>query len=298
MAGDPAAASNDRRRSQGTPAKRPFWKMEIGRKSAAVDDHVVHETFVPSLPAVNLLPQAVKDSMAIGKIIRGLVVVGVLMVAVFGGIWYLQGTQIADAEARVDLATAENARLQKDVQALAPVKQMYEQITRLQDVVTSTLASQPQAAVVIDRLAAAGEAASAGGPPIELTSATVSYSGIPEEGDELNACPNPDPFGTDATIGCLTFNATAASREQVSALLRALEADPLFVGPYVTSTTATPTDGGKNAPPQVVAFSGSAGVSLTALETALTPEQIEAILTPPTPEPSASASPDAEAGTS
>lgn len=300
-AADPAPAPS--RRKARKQAKKSLWQMDLsslGKKESQEDlqERIERPPFEPTLPQVNLLPQQVKDSMAIARIRTWAIAAMAAIVLVGGALWWLQGSTIERAEADLAAATAENSRLRTDLEALAPVKQMYEQITRLQDVVTSTMASQPQAAVVIDRLAKAG--AAAGGGDITFSSVDVTYQGIPAPGGTLNPCPNPDPFGTDITIGCLTFSANAGSREQVSALLRALEADPLFLGPYVTSTTTTEVTAGAqgNRTETVVAFSGSAGVSLEALQTALTPEQVDALLKPPTPDPTTSASPAAEGGAS
>ena len=263
----------------------------IGRKDADqnLQDRIERPPFQPTLPQVNLLPQQVRDAMAVRRIRGWTLAVLVILVLGVGGLWWLQGSTITRAEADLAAASAENTRLRQDLEALAPVKQMYEQITRLQGVVTSTLASQPEAAVVFDRLGAA--AAAAGGNDIVLSNAEVNYTGLPQPGGTLNPCPNPDPFGSDVTIGCLTFSATATSRDQVSTLLRELDADPLFVGPYVTSTSITALEEG----PDSVAFTGSAGISLEALRTQLTAEQIAALTAPP--QPTASATPSPEAGT-
>jgi Tfp pilus assembly protein PilN len=284
----PPAPSRRRARKQ---AKKSLWQMDlssIGKKDADADlqDRIERPPFQPTLPQVNLLPQKIVDATAVRRIRRWAIAAVALLVLAVGGIWWLQGSTITRAEADLAAATAENTRLRAELESLTPVKQMYEQITRLQGVVTTTLASQPEAAVVLARLGDAAQAA--GGPDIVLSNAEVNYSGIPEAGGLLNPCPNPDPFGTDITVGCLSFTATAGSRQQVSALLREMAADPLFVGPYVTSSSVTALEGGQDS----VAFSGSAGVSLEALRTQLTPEQVEALLAPPPPP--APASPAAE----
>ena len=293
-----AAPTPGRRRAR-KQEKKSLWQMDlssIGKKddAQAFEDRIERPPFEPTLPQVNLLPQQVRDSMSMGRIRNWSIAAIAALLVLAGGLWWLQGSTIERAEADLAAATAENTRLRDDVAALAPVKQMYEQITRLQEIVTTTLASNPQAAVVIDRLAQAGTAEGVG--DIAFTSVDVAYGGIPEPGEAINPCPNPDPFGTDITIGCLTFAANADNRDQVSALLRALEADPLFVGPFVTSTTATEVAAGAegNRTERVVAFSGTAGVSLEGLETLLTPEQVEAILNPPKPEATSEASPSAE----
>lgn len=281
----PTPAPAPRRRAR-KAEKKSVWQMELGTKKAkeVEEEQIERPPFVPTLPQVNLLPEQVRDSLAIAKIRKGLIVAAVLVLAAAGGLWWLQGSQISQAESTLAAAQAENQQLQADLEALAPVKQMYDQITKLQDLVTSTLAAQPQAALVIERLAAAGEAA--GGNDIDFANAAVTYTGIPAPGGELNPCPNPNPFDVEVTVGCLTFSATAADRAQVSELLRLMEADPLFVGPYVTNSTVTDLEGAADS----VAFAGSAGISVDALATALTPEQLEAILTPPAPEPAPTAS--------
>ena len=294
---DTASDPKPGRRPSKRAEKKSLWQMDlssIGKKDeAAADEQVEHAPFVATLPGVNLLPQAVRDSVAVSKVRRWFVLGIVLIALVTGALWWLQGSTIAKAESDLAAATAQNTKLRTDLEALGPVKQMYEQITRLQNLVTTTMASQPEAALVIQSLSDAAQRA--GGDAIAFTGADITYTGIPAAGDELNICPDPDPFDSDVTIGCLTFNATAETREEVSALLRELEADPLFLGPYVTSTTATEIatgpDGKKTR--ALVAFSGSAGVSLEALKTKLTPEQIQELLTPPKPEPSATASPAA-----
>lgn len=272
------AKGKDRKSAKG---KKSFWQMELGKKkdaSLAVDE-VEHPPFVPTLPRVNLLPPAILQSVAMRKVRRNLVAVALLLVVAVGGIWYLQGSRIADAEARLAVAQSEGDDLQAQVEALAPITVLATALENQKALVDATLASQPQAALVVLRLAEAGQEASDGGG-IDFSNVGVTYQGIPAAGGSLNSCPNPDPFGTEATIGCITFNANAGDRQQVSRLLEVLEADPLFVGPYVTSTSVTlAEDGGASG----VTFAGTAGVSLDGLETLLTPEQIEALLTPPQP---------------
>ncbi len=263
---------------KGSKPKKSFWQMELGRKKGAdlADEEVEHPPFVASLPRVNLLPTAVRESLAMRKVRRVLLAVVLLLAVVAGGVWYLQGSRISDAEQRLADARAESGQLQDQMAALAPITVLATALENQKALVDATLAGQPQSAVVIDRLEASGRAASDTGG-IGFSNVGVTYQGVPAAGGPLNPCPNPDPFGTEATIGCLTFNATASNRQEVSRLLEVLEADTLFVGPYVTSTALTLDDVGGTSG---VTFSGTAGVSLEGLETALTPEQVEAIVNP------------------
>lgn len=266
--------------AKGKKAKKPFWQMELGKKKGAdlTDEEVEHPPFVPTLPRVNLLPPAIRQSIAMRKLARNLIVVVLLVVVAFAGIWYLQGSRIADAEARLADAQVEGSKLQAQVEALAPITILADSLAAQKALVESTLASQPQASVVIQKLNEDGRQA-AGGKGLDFSNISITYQGIPPAGGPFNPCPNPNPFGVEITMGCITFNATASDRQQVSRLLEVMDADPMFVGPYVTSTAVSLDEKGKSA----VTFSGTAGVSLDALETALTQEQIDAILTPPQP---------------
>jgi type IV pilus assembly protein PilN len=277
----PVPAKAKDRDKKGTKAKKPFWQMELGRKKGAAldDEEVEHPPFAPTLPRVNLLPPAIRQSVALRKVRRNLVAVVVLLVIAVAGVWYLQGARIAEAEDRLAVAEAEGDDLQAQVAALAPITVLATALENQKALVDATLASQPQSALVISQLAEAGREA-ADGNGITFSNVGVTYEGIPAAGGTLNPCPNPDPFGTEATIGCITFNANAGDRTQVSRLLEVLEADPLFVGPYVTTTSVTlAEEGGATG----VTFAGTAGVSLDGLQTLLTPEQIEALNAPPEP---------------
>ena len=117
---------------------------------------------------------------------------------------------------------------------------------------------------------------------MQFTTLSVAYRGIPAPGEPPNECPNPNPFDNMVAIGCLEFSATAKDRAQVSELLLSLEADPFFIGPYVSNTTSGGDAG-------VITFTGSAAISTDALVTPLSKDQIDAILAPtPSPSPGAS----------
>jgi hypothetical protein len=283
MSSPPVAPSPGRPRKKGKE-KKSLLQMDLssfGRRSSAADDEVEHEPFEPALPHVNLLPASIRQAESLRRVRRVLIVVGIVIALAAGGLWYVQGNQIAEAEASLASAQAENRELEAKVAALAPVKTFYTQLTAQGGLVDTAMASQPRVAEIVGRL---DQAAAAAGIK-EITDINLDFGGIPAPGaDTLNACETPDPFGTDITMGCMTFNATAADRDQVAALLRLLEADSVFVGPYVNSTTF----GTDPAKPDL-AFSGSVGVSLDGLETPLTEDQVAAITAPPAPTPTPTA---------
>jgi len=277
----------------GSPWQADISELFRRRKSSTGVDVLTRPPFVATLPQVDLLPASVRDAMRRARVRRYFVLLALLILVVSAGVWFLQSDRIAIAERAVADATATNESVRRDLEALAPVRQMDEQISQLTDVVTQTLAAQPRAAAVVERILQAGRAA--GGRSVAFSTIDVVYGGIPQPGSTLNDCPNPDPFNATITIGCATFSASMESRDDVATLLRLLEADPLFVGPYVTTSTATTIEGEGD----VVSFTGSAGVSTEGLETPLTQEQIDAILAPPepateTPAPDATPAPGPE----
>lgn len=273
----------------GTGRRSSIWTMEIGgsgrrasggrrpgrRRGGRPDDEPVdHPPFQPALPAVNLLPGSVRDAIGQRKVITVAVAVAALLAAGGAALWWVNGSTISRGQDAVALAEQRRDALQADLDRLAPVQAFYASLTEQRDLVTGTLASQPQSERVVTGLLAAGRAAAG----VDFGVVSVTYSGVPAPGDALNACPNPDPFGTDITVGCVSFDATAQSRDSVTRLLELLEADPFFVGPFVGSSAISP---GIDGAPDSIAFSGSAGVSVDALATPLTEEQIATILAPP-----------------
>ncbi len=257
------------------PTSRKFWEIRHKNRD---DEAVVHEPFVAHLPRANLLPRSFRDAILASRIRRWLTYAGLGAIALGILVWLMQGQAIIQAQEAVDRANADNGALQAKQAQLAPVSELFAQISRQQEFVQDTLAAQPEAARVIRRLLQAGG-------EVQFTTLSVSYREIPQPGDIPNECPNPNPFQDQVAIGCLEFSATAKDRAQVSDLLRALEADPLFIGPYVSNTTSGGDAG-------VVTFTGSAAISVDALVNPLTPEQIEAILVPtPSTSPSPAVSP-------
>lgn len=248
-----------------------FWTRPLGKGS---DPAPQHPDFRPTLPSVNLLPAKVREDISVVKTRKILVLVAVVLVLVGAGMWWVQGQDIARAEQSVAVAQEANAETQARIDRLAPVNALFSQITGQQELVEQTLAAQPRASRVLRRLIVAADRASTGGSPIRYSTIAVSYRGIPEVGDALNECPNPNPFDTAVSIGCVTFSALAGSRAQVSAFLLELEADPFFIGPYVASTTVGGSDS------RTIAFSGTAAVSTRALVTPLSEEELAAIVNP------------------
>lgn len=250
----------------------PFWKMEIGKKKVASIE-VEHPEFMRTLPRVNLIPADVRESIAVRKIRRGYVFGFVAILVIVTLVWLMQNGAILEQESRLNSAQNENTTISNQVKALEPVEQLYQQITTQEAFITDAVASETLTSGLLEQLR------SVAGPDVEYSSISLSYTGIPKPElsanpeTALNECPNADPFGKDITIGCLTFSAQAATRAEVSKFLVRAEQNAFLVGPYVTASTITQDADGKNQ----LNFSGSAGISLEALRTSLTSEQIAAL---------------------
>jgi len=267
-------------------AKKSFWSIEIGKKGAN-DEHVEHPTFIPSLPRVDLLPGAVRQSIALHNVIRWFAVVLAVVVLAGAALWWLQGSRIDDASQALAQAQSEQQAIDKQMAALAPVKEMYTQIRGQQELVNSTLAAQPKATEVLVHLYDVARQ-STGPKGIQFSSASVTYSGLPKPGAQPNLCPNPHPFSNVVTVGCMTFDGTAIDRAHIADFLAAMGADPMFVGPFVDSSTTTVGDKGQDGR---VAFAGTSGISVDALQQPLTPEQLKALTDPQAADATANGSP-------
>ena len=235
-----------------------------------------------TLPQVNLLPSAIRESIALRRVRRLATAACIVVLLIAAMVWAAQIPAIQTSQDSLAQAQARNADEQAQVAALAPIAQMVAQIKRQQALVGTTLASQPRAALVYRHLLTA--ASQSGYPAVGFTTLAVDYMPATASGTAESACPDPDPFAKHISIGCVTFSARAASREQVSRLLVSLAHDPLFVGPYVNNSMLASTIAGGR---QSVAFTGTVGISPVGLATALTKEQkalllnVEATTAPP-----------------
>jgi hypothetical protein len=282
-----------RARTPEAKTKTSFWQLKRPGGTTADNHDVEHPAFQPTLPRVNLLPAAVREGITVRKIHRRFVF-GALAVLIAGvGVWLLQNGTILDSEVRLTAAQRDNVFIGNKVKALAPVGQLYQQITNQETFIDEALSSEIVASDVL------AELETVAGPSIAYTNIAMTFTGIPKANQgtsaaaSLNLCPDADPFGTDITIGCIAFTAQGQTRSDVSAYLNRIAANPMFIGSYVTTTTVTKTPGGASQ----LSFTGSTGISTEGLKTLLTDEQIAALLLAAQPAPAPTdpaASPAAE----
>lgn len=214
---------------------------------------------------VNLVPRTVRSATEVRKVLRALTWGIGLILALTAGIWLLQSTSISAAQARLDEARAQTDSLGKKVSDLAPIGGLYQQLTEQEGFIAGALASQARASEVLAALAKDA------GPTVDFTNVALTLTGIPRTPASPvdSACPDADPFSQEISIGCLSFSASGKDRKDVSDFLLSAQADPLFVNPYVTTTTISESSEGASS----VTFSGSVGISLEGLSTLLTDEE-------------------------
>lgn len=220
---------------------------------------------------VNLIPHLVRNSIAVRRIRKIFVWVVVVLITGLLAIWLLQSAAIMSAQARIDDARSQSESLGSQVKALAPIGQMYALLNDQEGFLTGALSSQVRTADVVDALKTDA------GRRVTFSNLSVTLTGLPRPeavGAEVATCPDADPFTTEVIVGCISFTAQGRDREDVANFLERASANPLFVDPYVTTTSVGET--GEGAPQ--VTFSGSAGLSLDALSNPPSPEDREALL--------------------
>lgn len=276
----------------GAPEKVPFWKQDLSTllsrrptSGQASPNGAVSE---PALPAADLIPGMIREAIAARRARTVALLLAVIVLAFAAGTWTWWTAELDGKQRELAGVQATNTTLQTEVTALTPVETLVRQVEAQTGLLQEARASQPESVTIVDGLRTAARTSG----PVSLDSLSITFHPIPAPGEPLNPCPDPDPFAEEISIGCATFSASTDSRESISRFLQALEDDPLFVGPFVnTSSIAAQIDTPAS---ERVTFSGSVGVSTEGLRTPLSAEQIDAIVNPPQEE-SGEPEPPAEA---
>lgn len=215
--------------------------------------HRRDESPVRALPGVNLLSAAEFERMSARRLRRRFVVAGVAMVLLVGGAWAFQHVRVTESRKLVAVEQAETSRLSSQTQVLAPVRTFVNGVAVQESTVQDAMAGEVYFSEVLDGIRDAT-------PPgaqlatIAVTLADLTGAGVdPTTGAVVSACPGPDPFNTLPVVGCVMLSGTAASRAEVGDLVVELGHSPLFVEPFISTTTTGGADG--------VSFGGSVGLS-------------------------------------
>jgi Tfp pilus assembly protein PilN len=206
---------------------------------------------VPPMPSVNLLSQSEFDRMAARRLRGRFAAAGVMLVLLLGAATGFQHTRVTEAQKRVAVEQAETNRLTAQTQVLAPVKAFVNGVTLQQHTVDAAMADEVYVSEVL------GGIRDATPPGAQLTSLAITVAPPTDAAagaaDTVSACPGPDPYNTRVVVGCLQVSGTAGSRAEVGDMVIALGHSPLFVEPFISTTTTGDAEG--------VTFSGSVGLS-------------------------------------
>lgn len=255
------ARANRHRRNEAEASAPPAAAPRTGRRAPAR----------AALPSVNLLPAWAFERMAVRRLRLRFTAAAVVLLVLVAGAWSFQTLRVGEAQRLLAVEQGETARLTAENAELAPVKAYIDGVAHQKALVSETMARE---IIYSDLLEALQDAAPAGvqvdsvivtpsaapsvtTPPASGTDGAAAPAPPPTTPAEESACPGPDPFDTLTVVGCVTLAGSASSRGEVGDFVIALGRDPLFVEPFISTTTTS--DAAK------VTFAGSVGLSEKAL---------------------------------
>jgi hypothetical protein len=208
--------------------------------------------FPIGLPVVNLLSPSVFAAMEARRMRRRFVAAAIVLALLVGGGWGIQHLRSVQAGKLLIVEKAETSRLTADTKELAPVSVYLGEVAKQKTLVKKAMANE----ALMSRLLEDLRAATPTGVRIETANATIGAPPTAKAGQTstaASACPAPNPFVRQASVGCVILTGTATSRAAVGQFVIKLGAGGVFVAPYVTTTST--------ANGQRVTFSGSVSVS-------------------------------------
>jgi hypothetical protein len=238
--------------------KRPG---RVARKGAGRDKSSP-ESFVPSLPSINILPPAVTERQHVERLRRSFAIGAVLAVAAVGAGFTLQSGAISSADQDLAAEEARSAQLSAQASALAPVRLYYATVEANETTIQQTMSREVLLSNVVGDLYATAP------PTVDLGTVAISVSTqpvLPDAAVPLDptsatsaSCPSPDPYVTPGeSAGCVTITGTAASRAALGDWERQIGRSGMFSDLFISSSAAAAAEG-----PDAITFSAS--VSITA----------------------------------
>lgn len=200
--------------------------------------------------AVNLLSPWVLEELHVLGLRKRFLAAGVVLLLVIGLAWTALTLRLHQSEDEVDSEEAVADALALQIKDLGDVRTFISTVKNRQVTAAAMAAAQAQMSSAMETLAGALPRGA------EFESVTLVITG--EEADEAesdpeSACPAPDPFGANTTIGCVQLSGTADNRADVSRFVQQLAASELFIEPFVDTTTKGTERG--------VSFTGSVGLT-------------------------------------
>lgn len=216
---------------------------------------------------VNLLSPWVLEEIRVRALRKRFAYALAALLVLVGGAYTLQELRLSGARAELRGEVAVGDSLRARIDDLAPVASYVGGVAQRAETVHDTMATQISQAGTLQAL----QRATPVGATLDSVSFLLPVPGVPAEAAAgevapvapsaehlaatrgiITRCPGPDPFATRQVVACVQLTGSAPDRRTVSALVRALAADRLFVEPFVDATT---TAEGR------VAFTGSVGLS-------------------------------------
>jgi len=215
------------------------------------------------VPTVNLLSPWVFEAMDTRRLHQRFAAAAGVLVLLIGAGWAVQHLRTGQAQQVLAVEQAETNRLTSQTQELAPVRAYVATVDQQKLTVQQSMQSE----LYVSRVLAGLEDAAPQGAEVETLAITLAPPVVPpaattEAAEDapappaepvISPCPGPDPFNTRVVVGCITLSGSADSRATVGGLVVNLGDDPLFVEPFISTTTTA--DGDR------VMFTGSVGLA-------------------------------------
>lgn len=205
--------------------------------------------------AVNLLSPWVLEELRVLRLRKRFVLATLALLLVIGLCWMGLKLQLHRAEQEVRSEENVTAGLSDQIETLSPVRTYVTDVEKRSRMVENVTGAEARFSLALAALAdALPRTASLSSLTVKLPVGAVAG----EEGEAV--CPGPDPFGgaTRELVACMEISGTADSRDDVSDFVRRLAQVPLFLEPFVATTTRD-TD-------QDVTWTGTVGITTRALK--------------------------------
>jgi Tfp pilus assembly protein PilN len=221
------------------------------------------ESFVPTLPRVNLLPRAVTEHVRLVKLRRIFGLGAVAAVAAIAAAYTLQSGAISTANDGLAVEQTRASQLSSQVATLTPVKVYYAAVEANATTIRETMAREVLLSDIVTRLYASAP------PNVDLgtVAITVSSQAVPPASatpdpaaPAASACPSPDPYVVpDAAAGCVTITGSATTRAALGNWETRISGSKLFSNLFISSSQAA-----ADVDQQAITFSATLAVTKAA----------------------------------
>lgn len=210
-----------------------------------IPEWVLHSTFEPKTPSVNIIPAEVLTRYADDRM-RLKFILACVILLVLGSFGFLGSTlAVNNSEKQLESLQEENIALQSESTRLSPGKQYIDLLNGKREALASKVSRDISYSKILrelNKIAAENDT--------QISNATVIPLIKIGEGETAptGSCPSPDPFGSTTGIACISFSAQSNSEAGANGFGQALEAEStlfanVFIGTLSTSDGKTTMDG-------------------------------------------------------